>query len=83
MVKAKDRRNTPGYEVREIDETIRRLLDNIDSVALSITHFANVVRHEEDPDDCEWDWSDAGRLSSALCSLKDVCRLLDIECKTI
>ena len=83
MVKAKGRGNAPGYEVKEIDETICRLLDNIGSVALSITHFANVVRHEEDPDDCEWDWGDAGRLSSALCSLKDVCRLLGVEYNAI
>ena len=41
MVKAKDRKNIPGYEVDEIDETIRRLLLNIDGVALAIAHFAN------------------------------------------
>lgn len=81
MVKARDRANTPGFEVGEIDETINNLLINIDSVAMAIEHFTNVVRHEENPDDCEWDWGKAGKLSSALRSLKSVCRLLEIEYK--
>lgn len=79
MVKARDRNHTPGYEVDEIDETINNLLVNIHSVACSIEHFTNVVRHEEEPDAHEWDWGKAGKLSSALRSLKNVCRLLGIE----
>lgn len=79
MVKARDRNHTPGYEVDEIDETINNLLVNIHSAACSIEHFTNVVRHEENPDEHEWDWGKAGKLSGALRSLKSVCRLLEIE----
>ena len=81
MVKARDRDNTPGYEVDEIDETINSLLINISSVAMAIEHFTNVVRCNENPDDHEWDWVKAGKLSGALRSLKSVCRLLEIEYK--
>lgn len=81
MVKARDRDNTPGYEVDEIDETINNLLININSVAMAIEHFTNVVRCNENPDDHEWDWGKAGKLSGALRSLKGVCRLLEIEYK--
>ena len=79
MVKARDRANTPGYEVEEIDETINNLLINIDSVARAIEFFTHMVRNNENPDDHEWDWGKAGKLSGALRSLKSVCRMLEIE----
>ena len=81
MVKARDRDHTPGYEVEEIDETINNLLVNISSVAMAIEHFTNVVRCNENPDDHEWDWGKAGKLSGALRSMKSVCRMLEIEYK--
>lgn len=78
MRKAKDRNHMPGYEVDECEETVKRLLSDLGSVASDIHSFALLTRHGHSDED-EWDWGTAGMLSAALNSLKDVCRLLGIE----
>lgn len=79
MLKAKDRNRMPGYEVEQCDETIRKLISDIHSVTLKITHGTSIIEINDDPDKDSWDWGTAGMLSAALCSLKDVCRLLKID----
>ena len=79
MLKAQNRNHMPGYEVEQCDETIRRLIRDIHSVTLKITHGTSIIAVNNDPDEDSWDWGTAGMLSAALCSLKDVCQLLGID----
>lgn len=76
MMKANDRNHMPGYEVKECQETIKRLMRDVADTANSI--YSSVMSTNVSDTD-EWDWGNAGMLSAALCSLKDVCRLLKID----